>query len=95
MVKSSPFSTELYNTPRECIEAQFKKYKIVECCYVFYEKYSFSDVCDSSDVTRVTPEEMLELAVEFFNKYGDVEFDGVSEDNAHFALGCWDESVQP
>lgn len=29
---------------------------------------------------------MLDLTVEQFKKYGDVQFDGVSEDNAHYAL---------
>ncbi len=95
MVKSSPFSTELYNTPKECIEAQFKKYNIVECCYVFHGSHSFNDVLDSSDGERVSPEKMLELAIDFFNKYGNVLFDGVGESNAHYWLGCWDESVKP
>ena len=95
MVKSSLFSTELYNTPRECIEAQLKKYKITRCYYFFHKGASFTSIYGTPDAIRATPEEMLKLAVEHFNKYGDVEFDGVSEDNAHFALGCWDESVQP
>ena len=93
MVKSSPFSTELYNTPKECIEAQFKKYNIVECCYVFHGSHSFNDVLDSSDGERVSPEKMLELAIDFFNKYGNVQFDGVGKSNSHYWLGCWDESA--
>ena len=94
MVIKSWGRRERFNTPRECLEAQFKKYKIVECCYVFHGEASFTDVCDSSDVTRVSPEEMLELAVEQFNKYGDVQFDGVGENNAHYALGCWDYACE-
>ena len=93
MVKSSPFSTELYNTPKECIEAQFKKLKIVECYYVFHGSHSFTDVFDSSDGESVSPEKMLDLAVEQFNKYGNVQFDGLGEDNTYYSLGCWDESA--
>lgn len=95
MVKSSLFSTELYNTPRECIEAQLKKYKIVRCYYFFHKGASFTSIYGTPDAIRATPEEMLELAVEHFNKYGDVEFEGVNEDSAIYVIGCWDESVQP
>lgn len=90
MVIKSWGCRERFNTPRECIEAQLKYYKIARCFYFFHEALSFTSVWDSGDANHATPEEMLELAVEQFNKYGYVAFEGFSENHALHEIGCWD-----
>ena len=94
MVKSSFYSTKLYDTPKECIEAQMKEGEIVRCYYFFHDSSSLEDAYYSSWGKETTPEEMVELAVEQFNKYGYVAFNGVSKDNTIFYLGCYDESAK-
>ena len=86
MVIKSWGRRERFNTPRECIEAQLKYYKIARCFYFFHEALSFTSVWDSGDANHATPEEMLELAVEQFNKYGYVAFEGFSGGHALFEL---------
>ena len=47
---------------------------------------------EAVDAPKVTPEEMLEIAVEHFNKYGEVRFEGYGKDGLEI-IGCWDEDA--
>ena len=94
MVKPSWYSTERYYTPRECIEAQMEKYGIYYCLYDFMENGSCNmQLLDAQCIGEVTPQEMIEIAVEHFNKYGEVRFEGFGRDGYIQGLGCWDENA--
>ena len=96
MVKPSWYSEERYETAQECIKAQFEKYGITSCFYRFGKNgASYTQVWDSAKATEVTPEEMLDIAVEHFNKYGEIEFEGLAEkaQNPIAVIGCWDEKA--
>lgn len=94
MVIKSWGRRERFNTPRECIEAQLKACGIVRCYYSFHGPDSISNAHESTWGEMATPEEMLELAVEQFNNYGTVAFNGVSKNNAIYYLGCWDYACE-
>lgn len=94
MVIKSWGRRERFNTPRECIEAQLKACEIVRCYYSFHGPDSISNAHESTWGEMATPEEMLELAVEQFNNYGTVAFNGVSKNNAIYYLGCWDYACE-
>ena len=91
MVKPYLNTRERFNTPRECIEAQLKRSEIETCYYDFEGPISYYGPFESPSAKIVTPEEMLEIAVEQFNKYGEVLFDGVNKNRTVFTIGCWDE----
>ena len=91
MVKPYLRTRERFNTPRECIEAQLKRSEIETCYYDFEGPISYYGPFESPSAKIVTPEEMLEIAVEQFNKYGEVLFDGVNKNRTVFTIGCWDE----
>lgn len=85
MVKPSWYSTERYYTPRECIEAQIKKYGIESCYYHFLKDGSCcSQLLDAQGIGIATPQEMIDIAVEHFEKYGEVLF----EECERMAI-CW------
>lgn len=48
---------------------------------------------DAQCIGEVTPQEMIEIAVEHFNKYGEVRFEGFGTDGYIQGLGCWDENA--
>ena len=94
MVKPNWHSTERYYTPRECIEAQFKKYGIHSCMYHFLEDGSCCEqLLDAQCIGEATAEEMIDIAVDHFNKYGEVVFEGFGDEGYVQALGCWDENA--
>lgn len=91
MVKPNLRTRVRFNTPRECIEFQLKRNEIETCYYKFEGPISYYAPFESPDAKKVTPEEMLEIAVEQFDKYGEVLFDGVNKNRTVFTIGCWDE----
>ena len=96
MVKPSWHSTERYESARECIEAQIKKYGIYECYYDFRDNGGCcSQVIDAWDSTRANPTEMIDIAVERFNKFGEVVFEGLgtNTDGRGASIQCWDENA--
>ena len=94
MVKPSWYSKERYYTPRECIEAQIKRYGIDACLYHFLENGSCChQLLDAQCIGNATSEEMVDIAVEHFNKYGEVYFEGFSRDGEIVGVGCWDENM--
>ena len=94
MVKPTWHSEERYNTPRECIEAQIKKYGIRKCMYHFLSDGSCcSQLLDAVNIGEATAEEMIEIAVDHFNKYGEVSFEGFGDEGYITGLGCWDENA--
>lgn len=82
-----------HKTPRECIETQLKECKIVECYYDFIGNDSVTNPYECEGVYREKPEKMLEIATKQFNKAGWVVFDGRTEKNAVFSIGCYDEKL--
>ena len=94
MVKPSWHSEERYYTPRECIEAQIRKYGIYKCMYNFLEDGSCcSQLLDAQCIGEATAEEMIDIAVDHFNKYGEVSFEGFGDEGYVQGLGCWDENA--
>lgn len=94
MVKPSWYSTERYYTARECIEAQIKKYGIRKCLYDFMKDGSCNrQLLDAQCIGEATAEEMVDIAVEHFNKYGEVCFEGFGTEGYVQGLGCWDENA--
>ena len=96
MVKPYWHSKERYETARECIEAQLKKYVVTDCYYWFLDNGGCcTQVWDAAVANTATPEEMLDIAVEHFKKYGEVVFEGLAEKgkNPIVTIGCWDENA--
>ena len=90
------FEHETYNTAKECIEAQLKEYDISTCYYCFSEDGTWGFSCvDSQRSLRATPSEMVEIAVEWFNKYKSVGFDGISTDGTIYYIKCCDADELP
>ena len=63
MVKPYWHSKERYETARECIEAQLKKYVVTDCYYWFHNGGGCTEVWDAAISNTATPEEMLDIAV--------------------------------
>ena len=96
MVKPYWHSEERYETARECIEAQLKKYVVTNCYYRFGKNgASYTQVWDSARASTATPEEMIDIAVEHFNKYGEIRFEGIATKGEYpiVVIGCWDENA--
>ena len=94
MVKPNWHSTERYYTPRECIETQIKKYGIHSCMYHFLEDGSCCEqLLDAQCIGEATAEEMIDIAVDHFNKYCEVVFEGFGDEGYVQGLGCWDENA--
>jgi hypothetical protein len=93
MVKPSWYSEKRYNTPRECIEAQLKENEITTCAYYFDNKGGcWTQIMEAIDATKVTPDEMLDIAVKRFEEYGEVRFEGYGKYGLE-VMGCWDENA--
>lgn len=99
MVKPGWYSDERYSNAKECIEAQFKKYGIISCLYDFMEDGSCcTQLLDAQNVNEATAEEMIDIAVEHFNKYGEVIFEGFGTETDKYdgyvaTIGCYDENA--
>ena len=97
MVKPFFNSSERYETARECIEAQFKEYGIFLCVYVFDDDgVCYSEIWDSMEAKEATAEEMLEIAVERVDKFGEVVFEGFGTEKYPGPvayIGCFDENA--
>lgn len=104
MIKPDFYSKERYNTVRECLEAQFKKYDIIECRYRFLD-FIEDGLCDDNDLffyneneyETVSTEEMIEIAEKRYDKYDEVFFTGIRQDEddewPSVVLKCIEESA--
>ena len=86
--------TMRFETPRECLECQLKNASL--CLYEF-EDDGECGVGIWSDAAAKTakPKEMLEIALEHFEKYREVRFEAYKNDDSGeiFGIGCWDENA--
>ena len=84
--------TKRFETPRECIESQLKG--LVLCLYDFDEDGAcWQHVADCANTKEASPNEMLEIALEHFEKFGEVHFEGYDVDGNYHYMGCWDENA--
>jgi hypothetical protein len=62
-----------------------------------FDKYGVCNtyILGDADAITVPSKEMIEIALEHFEKYGEVEFDGfLNNDNCDIVtIGCWDENA--
>ena len=47
---------------------------------------------EAPDAPKVTPDEMLDIAVKRFEEYGEVTFEGYGKYGLE-VMGCWDENA--
>jgi len=77
MVKRSLKDTERFENARECIANQIKEEEIDLCAYSFLENGTCCvQVFESASSSSAKPNEMIDIAVEHFNKFGEVTFEG-------------------
>ena len=81
MVKRDFEDTERFETVRECLETQIKDQEISTCIYDFDKNGHCA--CYQKGVSHlhtVEPNEMIRIAVLFFNEFGWVHFEGWGKD---------------
>ena len=82
-----------YANARECIEAQFKELGVTDESYCFYifgdDGICVSNPIEGRDCEETTAKEMLEIAVERFNKYGNVSFQVKTPDGPIECVVCF------
>ena len=92
MVKRFWTDTKRFETARECIESQLNG--ITLCLYDFEDDGEcWRGLADGVDTKEASPKEMLEIAVERFEKFGEVYFEGFDEEGILCSIGCWDENA--
>lgn len=94
MVKRFFKDTMRFETPKECLGFQLDNASL--CLYEF-EDNGVCGVGIWSDAAAKTakPKEMLEIAIEHFNKFGEVQFEAYKNGNSGeiFRIGCYDENA--
>lgn len=84
--------TKRFETPRECFESQIKWASL--CLYDFEEDGEcWRGLMDGIDTKEASPEEMLEIALEHFEKFGEVYFEAFDKEGEYYTIGCWDENA--
>ena len=94
MVKRFLKDTMRFETPRECLEFQLNG---TRACMYKFDKYGVCStyILGDADTITVPSNEMLKIALEHFEKYGEVEFDAFLDNDRSdiVTIGCWDENA--
>jgi hypothetical protein len=94
MVKRFLKDTMRFETPRECLEFQLNG---TRACMYEFDKYGVCGTYILGDANAITvpSNEMLKIALEHFEKYGEVEFDAFLDNDRSdiVTIGCWDENA--
>ena len=87
---------KLYNTAKECIEAQLKEWDVTRCYYLFDDNGQCSHgIVDHPDSIGTTPTEMVKIATERYDRFKRVGFDGITSLGDTVEITCWDADIFP
>ena len=92
MVKRFFKDEKRFETARECLESQLKYIEL--CLYDFEDDGEcYEGLLDGIHTKEASPKDMLEIAVERFEKFGEVYFEGFDNEGTLRAISCWDENA--
>ena len=86
--------TMRFETPKECLEFQLKDASL--CLYEFEEDGECGiGIWSDAAAKTATPKEMLKIALEHFEEFGEVQFEAYTNTNNGeiFSIGCLDENA--
>ena len=92
MIKTGFDKKAEYKDAEECLTKQLSKMSVIY--YDFYDNGYCQFGLEFREAGMATPEEFLPIALERFNKFGFVAFEGIDKDNNYInSIRCIDENL--